>query len=240
MVMSTTRRERLRESTVGEIKALARRQLVASGPHGVSLRAIARDMGMSTPGLYRYFASHEDLLSALITDVYTELAEHLEAARDAQPGATPGARLCITSRAFRQWALAHPSDFALVFGSPIPGLDVPAEAPIEAGRRFGDVFFSIMAELWMRTPFPVPAEQDLEPALAQQLALYQSHFGAGLPLPALQVFLSCWVRLYGLVCMEVFGHLDFAVADGEPMFEAELRDLAVRLGVPQDYHPPHH
>ena len=87
-----------------------------------------------------------------------------------------------------------------------------------------------MARIYLADPFPVPAEDEMDPRLRGQLRAWCSACPVELPLGAGQVFLSCWIRLYGMVAMEVFGHLAFALPDAEPMFEAELRDLAVKLG----------
>ena len=87
-----------------------------------------------------------------------------------------------------------------------------------------------MARIYQDDPFPVPAEDEMDPALREQLHAWCAGLPVELPLGAAQVFLSCWIRLYGMVAMEVFGHLRFALPDAAPMFEAELRDLAVKLG----------
>jgi AcrR family transcriptional regulator len=230
------RRDRVRAATVTEIKQTARRILVADGPDGLSLRAIAREMGMTAPALYRYFPSREDLVVALIADLYDQLTAALEATRDAVEPADPRRQLAETSRAFRTWALANPREFGLLFGSPIPGIDAGAdESPAgTASERFGQVFGALVARIYQASPFPLPDEQDMSPALREQLRSWSSAFPVELPLGAAQVFLSCWIRLYGMVAMEVFGHLRFALADAEPMFEAELADLATKLRVPAE------
>src|SRR5512133_3245011 len=111
-----SRRDRVRAATVTEIKDTARRILVSDGVDGLSLRAIAREMGMTAPALYRYFPSREDLVVALIADLYDQLTATLEAARDAVVPADPRRQLAQTSRAFRTWALANPREFGLLFG----------------------------------------------------------------------------------------------------------------------------
>ncbi len=232
MATTLSRRDRVRAATVTEIKDTARRILVADGPAGLSLRAIAREMGMTAPALYRYFPSREDLIGALIAELYDELTATLEAARDAADPVDARVQLTATSRAFRSWALAHPREFALLFGSPIPGIDAqPDDSPASlASERFGQVFGALVARIYQDDPFPVPAEDEMDPALRAQLRAWCAGFPVELPLGTAQVFLSCWIRLYGMVAMEVFGHLGFALPDAEPMFEAELRDLAVKLG----------
>lgn len=242
MATTLSRRDRVRAATVTEIKDTARRILVAEGPDGLSLRAIAREMGMTAPALYRYFPSRERLVEALIADLYDELTATLAAAGDitddvasvagvAVP-ADPRAQITAASRAFRSWALAHPREFGLLFGSPIPGIDAHSDdSPAGlASERFGQLFGDLVARIYLTDPFPVPAEDEMDPRLRRQLRAWCSALPVELPIGAGQVFLSCWIRLYGMVAMEVFGHLEFALPDAEPMFEAELRDLAVKLG----------
>ena len=237
-----TRRDRVRAATVTEIKDTARRILVAEGMAGLSLRAIARDMGMTAPALYRYFASREELLVDLIADLYEELTGAMVAARDAQPAGDLGARLTAVSRTFRSWSIGHQPEFGLLFGTPPPGPAAPGDAghgqtrAHAAGVRFGQVFGELVAQVYLTRPFPVPAEEDLDPALRRQLAHWGESFPVRLPLGVMQVFLSCWIRLYGSVTMEIFGHLKFAVDDAEPIFEAELADAARLLGF--DEPPP--
>ena len=115
MVQTVSRRDRVRAATTGEIKETARRILVAEGPEAVSLRAIAREMGMTAPALYRYFDSHEELVGAVCLDLLAEITATLEAARDTVGLDDPHGRLLATCRAFRRWSLAHPREFQLVF-----------------------------------------------------------------------------------------------------------------------------
>ena len=292
MATTLSRRDRVRAATVTEIKDTARRILVAEGPDGLSLRAIAREMGMTAPALYRYFPSREDLIGALIADLYDELTAAISTAAGAAgdaagriagaaargaagnpargtagdaaggidgaaargaagnlargtargvgggaaagetAGGDPRAGITAASRAFRAWALAHPREFGLLFGSPIPGIDAHSDdSPAGlASERFGQVFGDLVARIYLASPFPVPAEDEMDPELRRQLRDWCSGLPVELPVGAGQVFLSCWIRLYGMVALEVFGHVQFALPDAEPLFEAELRDLAVKLG----------
>src|SRR3954464_10553763 len=112
-----SRRDRARADTVREIKETARQVLVDHGADGLALRAVAREMGMTAPALYRYFDSRENLVEHVVADLYDELCTHLEAARDAAAPATPAVQLLACSRAFRRWAIAHHQEFGLLFGS---------------------------------------------------------------------------------------------------------------------------
>ncbi len=240
MVQALSRRDRVRAATIEEIKQTARRLLVAEGPDAVSLRAIAREMGMTAPALYRYFGSHEDLLRGVCGDIFAELADEIGAAIESAAAASGGDlpyKVAEACRAFRRWALAHRPEFGLVFGTPLPGVDVEDDdLTEERARQFAGHFFGLFIELWRKDPFPVPAPADMDPALRGQLARYQEGLGTDLPLGALLTFLRCWVRLYGIVSMEVFGHLGFALDDAAPMFEVMLAELAELVNL--EYRPP--
>lgn len=237
MTQPVTRRERLRAETLLEIQTTARKLLVAEGWDGLSLRAIARAMGMSAPALYRYYASREDLVAALVTALKVEMAETLEQARDAAPDLT--GKLLECSRAFRAWAVAHPAEFTLVFASPAMGLNRPPLDKVnDTEDRFSGVFGALITELFLTRPFPIPADDEIEPALAEQLTAWCDKFPVPVPIGLTQVFLSCWIRLYGVVSMEAFYQLEFALNDASAMFEAELRDLARLLDVEDRYYPP--
>ncbi len=238
-----TRRDRVRAETVREILATARRIVVEHGVEGLALRAIAREMGMTAPGLYRYFASREDLVEHLVAGLYHELCDVLEVARDAVVPASPGPQLLAVSREFRAWATTHHAEFGLLFGSPAESVGIPAHGEgrgpaQEAAHRFGGIFGALVAQMYLENGFPIPADEDIAPEFAEQLRTWCDTLPVPLPLGVMYVFLSCWIRLYGMVCMEVFGHLRFALADAEPMFEAQLRELAGLLGLPEGYAPP--
>ena|SRR5215472_1196341 len=240
VVQAPSRRDRVRAATIDEIKQTARRLLVAEGPNAVSLRAIAREMGMTAPALYRYFGSREDLLRGVCGDIFTELAEQIEGAIGSAATAGGGDlayKIAGACRAFRGWALAHRPEFSLVFGTPLPGVDVEDDdLTEECARRFAATFFGLFLELWQKRPFPVPAPEEIDPGLRDQLERYRDGLGTDLPLGALLTFLRGWVRLYGIVSLEVFGHLGFALDDAEPMFEVTLAELAGLVNV--EYRPP--
>jgi AcrR family transcriptional regulator len=225
----------MRDATLLEIKEVAREHLRAHGPSGISLRGIARDIGMTAPALYRYYASLDDLLAAMIETYTNEMSDAMETARDALPEEDLAGRLVAVTRAFRQWALDHPPEFTMVFGAPVPGFNRPDEGGVhEAGGRLGDIFFALFAGLWRQRPFPVPAEEEISPDLRRQLRIFAGACGmdeADVPLGVIRLYASSWVRLYGLVAMEVFGHVHFLLDDAGPLFEGELTDLARIVGL---------
>ena len=154
----TTRRERLRAATVAEIKQAALEQIAAEGATALSIRGIARSIGMSPAGLYRYYDSLDALLTELIADAYNDLADAVVTATTS-PGSVRQ-RLLAGMLAYREWCLEHPNRFLLVFGTPIPGYAAPEEGPtVEANRRIGTAFFAVVAEGWSAgaLALPVPA-----------------------------------------------------------------------------------
>jgi AcrR family transcriptional regulator len=240
VVQAPSRRDRVRAATIEEIKGTARQLLVEEGPEAVSLRAIGRAMGMTAPALYRYFGSREDLLEHVSGDIFTEIAAAIHAAIQEAARASGGdmaAKMIAACRAFRDWALAHRPEFGMLFGTPLPGLEVLHDGPgasdfvAECAGKFSLEFLTLFFELWSRHPFPVPADAEIEPDLLAQLVRYRDALGADLPAGAVLTFLRCWVRLYGMVSLEVFGHLHFALDDASALFEYTLTELAGLVGL---------
>ena len=229
-----THRQRRREATRDEILEAARRLLVQSGLEQVTLRGIAAELGMTAPALYRYFASREALLESLIDTLYDELADILLAVRDADARGTLKAQFVATSREFRRWALTHRPEFGLLFGAPLPGVPTKdvGTAP-DRGMRFGHVWLELFAKLSRQHPEVVPDGRRVDPQLRRQLRDYHQLIGRAVSIGTLELFLSCWMRLYGAVATEAFGHLNFALSDGdaEALFEGLLGELADRLGL---------
>jgi len=234
-----TRRERAHAATRAEILEAARRLLIEGGAERVTVRGIAAEVGMTAPALYRYFGGREALLSELCSTLYEELADVLYEARDRDPGAPLKQRFLITSFAFRKWALEHRPEFGLLFGAPIPGvlvdIHINPDPAANRGMRFGQVWLELFAELWRQHPVPVPDADDLDPRLRDQLSEYYQQIGRIVPLGAVVLYLSCWVQLYGAVATEAFGHLNFALHDGdaEALFDDLMRELAAKLGLTQ-------
>ena len=226
------RRERVRQATVEEIKAVARAQMAAEGTAGVTLRAIAREMGMTAPALYRYFGSRDELVTALVTDAYDALADAMEAAVDAVPAGRHAERVRAAFGAFRAWGLEHPTEFALIFGSPIPGYVAP-EATRPAGTRYTNLLARLLVEAHAagaldpaRVQVRVPAE------LRRQVKELQRRGGfPGAPVRVAAFGLGAWARVHGLVTLEVFGHLAPAVGDGTALFTQELEAIIRQSGL---------
>ena len=247
---SPSRRDRLRAATMEEIIQTARRLLAENGPQALAdngqqaipLRAIAREMGMTAPGLYRYFDSREELLRHVCASIFTELAADIHRAIETAvppPGpvedphtAKLTVKMVAACREFRRWSLNHQAEFGLVFGVPLPGLDDGRyDIADECALAFAGTFFALFLELWNHLKFPVPQAAEIDPGLRDQLSRYREALGTDIPVGAVLTFLRSWVVLYGAVAMEVFGHLGFALDDAAPIFELTLADLARMVGL---------
>ncbi|MFC6490246.1 TetR/AcrR family transcriptional regulator [Nitratireductor sp. GCM10026969] len=233
-----SRRERLREATLSEICASARALLVAEGSAAVTMNAVARAMGMTGPALYRYYASQAELMEGLKADLFRELIETMRAAGDQPDFDTPAERLLSICRALRGWAVAHPAEFRILFASPVPAPSMPHCDPSSShsGYAFGQVFLEQVVVIWEAQRFPIPSLDDMDPAIAEQLQVYSERIGGRLPPEAAYVFLTCWMRLYGLLCMEVLNQIGFAFSNVEPIFEGCLKELCEMLDIA--YSPP--
>ncbi|MFD0560315.1 TetR family transcriptional regulator [Stackebrandtia endophytica] len=253
-----SRREQQRADTQAEIKAVARELLNEAGPVGISLRAIARRMGMSAPALYRYFPSLEALVTDLCVDLYAELRAHMLADADTRPDGDMVGRLLAVARGFREWSVNNRPEFSLMFASLNEGsmitpphagravLDPEAE-PYRSLVRFSRVFCDMFNRVLKQTPaergytLATPRIPPLTPELRAEVIECSQAMGLDAPIEYSYTFMSFWVRLYGLVTMEVFGQLPI-VEQSAALLEAEIYVMAGQLGVDlaQVSDPSHH
>lgn len=241
-----TRRERGREETDREIRQQARALLVSQGPQAVTLRAIARELGITAPALYRYYTSREDLLEHLRMDVCADLADELTGDLRRVPDEEVVGQVLAICRGFRRWALAHPQEFTLVFASPAesdslyPGTVQPLEP---SSDPFGRIFLTVAGRVLTTLRLNTPPDDSVPPALRDDLAKFRTSLletvaDTGFEVDAEKLgvgtayaILRFWVRLYGQVALEVFGRFPFAVSDPEPLFESMLLDVAADVGL---------
>ncbi|MFB7862996.1 TetR/AcrR family transcriptional regulator [Streptomyces sp. NPDC056069] len=223
-------RARARIEITAAIKDEARRQLAAEGAAKLSLRAVARELGMVSSALYRYFPSRDDLLTALIIDAYDAVGAAAEQAHAAAETAAPGAHLArwtAVCRAVRAWAVAHPHEYALIYGSPVPGYTAPQDT-VGPASRTGLLLVSIARAAYRDkgvAPPPLPA------TLTDEAARLAADLGPDLP-PALSVALvSAWAQLFGLISFEVFGQFNRVVEDREAFFTSAAERLGRDVGL---------
>jgi len=236
-----TQRDRNRVDTDIRIRTVARKLLVGHGPQGVTLRAIAREMSITAPALYRYYNSFEDLIGQVCTDICADLAVELTEGLAAVPVDDTTGQVFAVCRGFRAWAIRHPAEFSLVFASPDGALGRREQ---NADDPFGRVFLTVAARVLAARDLAVPADADVPAELRADLAgfrdaLIRTLAATGIDLPrdlfplgAAYIMLRFWVRLYGQVALEVFGRLPFRMSDPEPMFESMITELAREVGLP--------
>jgi AcrR family transcriptional regulator len=220
-------RERYRAQVRAEVKERAWAQIAEAGASALSLNAIARQMGMSGPALYRYFAGRDELITALIRDAYRSLADafHAAAPPAADPAATSGetAAAVTLAHTMRRWALEDPQRYFLLFGTPVPGYRAPEDTTAIAVEVMG-----VMLDVCARLPPPAPDA----PAATAFAAHLQDHrqWAGGHPAPpaVLRRALSFWTRLHGLLSLELAGQFDGMAIDPELFYAAEVEDLLRR------------
>jgi AcrR family transcriptional regulator len=218
---------------VAEIKRLAWSQIASSGAGALSLRAVAREMGMTSSALYRYYESRDQLLDALVADAFASLADCLEEAERSVAKAAWDERSMGIYRNYRRWALAHPTEYALMFGGPIPGFDSPG--PVikqELFRGVSVLFRCMVAGLAEGSVHPPPLSREVEKKLRAKLKKWGGPPEGGLSSEALAACMTCWTQLHGAISLELFGHLPEALIPADELFEHLMRQLVRNMSVP--------
>ncbi len=232
-----TRRERQRQATYDEIVDVARRLMRETDV--LSLRAVATEMGMTAPALYRYVDSYRELVLLIGRSIYADVLTTMIEARTRHPDDDPAAQIIAAGVAFRRWALANHEEFALLFANPATSAEKATE-PDEGVQAFAAFFGDIYQRLWDRYRFPIPTDDELDPAALQALN-QQRDTGMlpcdfpGMPIGMSWVFIRAWTRLYGTVTLEVFEHMDSAVISSGALFRAMLEDNGRDLGFGDDW-----
>jgi AcrR family transcriptional regulator len=229
-----TARERARAELTLEIKQEARRQLAEAGATGLSLRAVARALGMVSSALYRYYPSRDELLTALIIDAYDAIGDAAEqgAARGVPGDPVPAAldRWTAACHAIRDWARSHPHEYALIYGSPVPGYRAP-EATIGPAARVPLVFVGILAGAAAQGELAVPPES-LDDGLAAQAAALAAAVGhPAVPPEALVGAVIAWTQLFGMISFELFGQFVGSFEPLDAFFARAVVQLAVFAGL---------
>ena len=273
-------RERARAQLTREIKEEARRQVAAGGAQQLSLRAVARELGMVSSALYRYYPSRDELLTALIIDAYDSLGAAAEAAVAGAGVAEAGAGVAEAAvagaavaeaeaavagdaaagdgtasvrerwragcRAVRDWAKARPHEYALIYGSPVPGYEAPPQT-VAPASRIPVVIGGLLAEVWKDAPPPSEnqtgqdqpgqdqAAKDL-PALPGRLAaqaeIVAAAIAPGVPLPVIANALIAWTQLFGMISFELFGQLVGSADPADDFFGYAVEQMANLVGLP--------
>ena len=232
MNASRTARERVRAELIREITDIARRHLATEGAAGLSLRAVAREMGMVSSAIYRYFSSRDDLLTALIIDGYNALGEAVERADAACPRDDFIGRWLATCRAVRDWTLAHPHEYALLYGSPVPGYHAPQDT-IGPASRDVVVYGRIIADAYHAGRLTPPPLCPPPPAILSEDAQVVRTMMPDVPDDVVTRAVTAWTGLFGMVSFELFGQFNNTITHRAELFEHNMTCLAHFLGLPE-------
>ena len=227
-----SRREQQREATYADIVRVSV-ALLEDGKE-LSLRSVATGIGVTAPALYRYVASYQELVDLVAFEIDKEATGHFRAAAEAQPVDDPAARLVAAVVAFRRWALTRPREFALVFANPTADSSCVRRDLVTAATS-GRYMNSLLIDVWHRHQFPHPELDELpapvresleDPVVPIDLALLpEGHRGL------LWVFMRAWAALYGVVALEVFGHMDPRVIASGELFTSVMLGWLEPLGL---------
>ncbi|WP_322778333.1 TetR/AcrR family transcriptional regulator [Frankia sp. Cas4] len=225
-----------------EIKQTARDQLNAHGAAGVSLRAVARTMGLTPSALYRYFDSRDELIAALIADGFRSLADTLEDAFALAPSDDHAKRWLNVTRSYRQWSHEHVTEYMLIFGTLVPDYTPPDTKPCSDMDRAVQVLFRCMAEsigAGLLDPSHFAAE--LTPTLHAKVGAWREEMGNPIPPEGLAGCLIVWTQLHGFLSLELLGHLPPVMGDASALFDQQMLDVLLRCGYrgPVDFMTDH-
>ena len=227
-----TARERARAEITAEILDTAREHLGRDGAAALSLRAVARDLGMVSSAVYRYVPNRDALLTMLIIDAYDGLGAAVEKAESAIDRADHLGRFLTTCHAVRTWALAHPHEYALIYGSPVPGYAAPTDT-IAPASRVPTVLITILIDLQLARKAPAP--EPVEPVVSAAIADIREFSGGLLSDDLMLRGMAAWSGLFGAVSFELYGQLHNVVAESakarKAYFDHQMRQVAVGLGL---------
>ncbi|HWF81922.1 MAG TPA: TetR/AcrR family transcriptional regulator [Streptosporangiaceae bacterium] len=227
-----TARARARAEITGEILDAGRRYLATEGASGLSLRAIARDLGMASSAVYRYVASRDELLTKLIIEAYDSLGAAAETAEATVDRTDLPGRWAVVCTAVRTWAIANPNEYALIYGSPVPGYVAPTDT-IAPASRVSNLLVLILIESAERRE--VTTADEGRSAWSAALRPVRDVFQAEISDSSIQTGLMVWSALFGVISFELFGQFHNVVSeepgDREAFFAECVRRWAHQLGL---------
>ncbi len=228
--VAKTVRDRAREELTAEIKAAARGQLASNGAEALSLRAVARELGMVSSALYRYFPSRDALLTALIIDAYDALGDACEAAEAAAERGDLSGRWRAIAGAARRWAVDHPHEYALIYGTPVPGFSAPDDT-IDPATRVPRLLLDLLVDAEAVVAPSGPTGIPVEPELGEQLDALVGQLPVSVDRARLLEGLGAWATIFGMISFELFGTFHNTFDDARPLFDHQVDLMARHMGL---------
>ena len=240
MAEPRTARAKARAQIMEEILDIGRAHLARDGAPALSLRAVARDLGMVSSAIYRYVPNRDALITLLIVEAYNSLGIAVENAEGAPARTDVAGRFLATCHAVRAWALANPHEYALIYGSPVPGYIAPADT-IGPASRVPAVLIGILVDL-NSDPRHTSGPRSVNSLVGSSIRPVVEFAGTNLPDDLILKGLLAWSTLFGAVSLELFGHLHNVVAASprarKAYFEHQMRNIAAELGLTRDGNEP--
>ncbi|MEM9464824.1 MAG: TetR/AcrR family transcriptional regulator [Actinomycetota bacterium] len=223
-------RDIARAALIADITETARRHLAEAGAPGLSLRAVARELGMASSAIYRYFPSRDALLTQLIIDAYDALGAAVEDAEQAVGRADHAGRFAAIAHGVRDWARAHPHQYALIYGSPVPGYAAPEDTIVPATRVTMRLLVLLDELEAAKVPVAETSATPLDAGLVEQLSSLVGQAGLTIEPTRMLVGIGVWTELYGMVSFELFGQFRNVFDDADAVFGARVDAMAARMG----------
>ncbi|HEC08365.1 MAG TPA: TetR/AcrR family transcriptional regulator [Acidimicrobiales bacterium] len=226
-------RRMVREELTRRITDTARAHLARSGAAGLSLRAVARELGMASSAVYRYFPSRDALLTTLIVDAYDSLGEACEAAESRVERRDLALRHLAIARSARGWALEHPHEYALIYGTPVPGYQAPPDT-VDPATRVTRLLLDLIADAEARGCRPA-FTPEMSESTVHDMRNLADQAGARVSPAYLFVSLGQWAQLFGLITFELFGQFNNVVESRAEFFDDQVRHMARLLGILEEH-----
>jgi AcrR family transcriptional regulator len=223
-------RARVRAEMVEEIKRTARRHLAEQGASNLSLRAVARDMGFVSSAVYRYFASRDELLTALILDGYGALGAAVEQAEATVERADLSGRFAAICHGVRDWARASPHEYALLYGSPVPGYHAPQDT-VGPATRVTALLGALLVDGAASGVLRAPAGEWLSPIVHTEMIRIADTSFPGVPAALMARGLVVWTELFGAVSFDIFNRLEGIIVDRDAWFDHQITALTRYVGL---------
>jgi AcrR family transcriptional regulator len=227
--MTPDRRNKTHAATRQEIIAVAWKQIAENGASALSLRAIAREMEVTAPGLYRYFPDRDALVTDLIVEAFTSLGAALLAGQESIPAGDHAGRLIATGMAYRAWAVTYPQRYALIFGTPIPGYQAPSEVTMPAAAQSLNVLIKVLDDAILDGKLPIPEPPPVARELQLQIEAWREQVNSSAHPYAHYLALTIWSRVHGLVSLEIGHQFPPSLTSLESIYRQEIHALMQQI-----------